>query len=205
MGGLSCLSLQLYDEDKRVLKGWFYTYRLHFFYSLEIFLSWNCEAPDFFLQSVLLSSVKHGEVIPLIGAKKSVYALKFSCLIPPLSASSFIHQCLNGAAHDSPYSLKINSSIFFPTLGSRFLVIISAGSRTLRRSSQRLSSSPAILMTNTSSMWRMKLRSTTSWMPWAIASSLWKVCRWMKAVSLGDNCCWKPHELSAWAKYKMRI
>lgn len=99
LSGLSCLSLQLYDEDKRVLKGLLYTYRLHFFYSLESLLSWNCEAPDFLLQSVFLSSVKHGEVILLIGAKKSVYALKFSCLLPLLSASSFIHQCLNGAAH----------------------------------------------------------------------------------------------------------
>lgn len=68
------------------------------------------------------------------------------------------------------------------TLGSRFLVIISAGSRTPRRSFLRSNISPATLTTNTFSMWQMKPRSMTLWMPWVIASSLWKVCGWMKNV-----------------------
>lgn len=109
---------------------------------------------------------------------KSLFMLSaFLAQLFSLPASSFLHQCFRGAAYwftvippwDNPLCLS-------PTLGSRSSVITSAGSRTQRRSSRRSSTSPAIPTINSSSMWRMKPHWMTLLMPWAIASSLWKVC-----------------------------
>lgn len=96
--------------------------------------------------SLFSVSLKHGEVIALMQAKVSVYALCFS---PTLIPQCFIEFVLSAYS----FSLKIFLSLsLFPMLVSRFWVITSAGSRTLRHSSVRLSISPVILMINIFSM-----------------------------------------------------
>lgn len=99
---------------------------------------------------------KPEEVIPPDSCQKLCSCSLFFPLSPPFSASSLILQCfiefMLSAYSFTVFSLFKGCFSLFLTLRSRFLVITSGGSRTLRLSLLRSSTSPATPTTNTFSM-----------------------------------------------------